>query len=114
MIIYRPHRGGLAEAMAEAREFESIEAMKEYIVEHDGSIPEWGHPFEVDDIVIGENLGPDNRIGWNDVHHICTKRYYSEDFMAKYGNPQCIGMCATDYGSLEQSQRMCKEFLEGK
>lgn len=33
MIIYRPHRGGLAEAMAEAKEFETEEEMKWHIYE---------------------------------------------------------------------------------
>lgn len=32
MIIYRPACGGLAEAMAQAKEFESEQEMKEYIV----------------------------------------------------------------------------------
>lgn len=33
MIIYRPHKGGLAEAMAEAKEFETEEEMKQHIFE---------------------------------------------------------------------------------
>ena len=32
MIIYRPHRGSLADAMAEAKEFNNEQEMKEYIV----------------------------------------------------------------------------------
>lgn len=32
MVIYRPHRGGFAEAMAEAQEFSSGEEMLAYIV----------------------------------------------------------------------------------
>lgn len=31
MIIYRPHRGGLFEALEEAREFNTIEEMKDFI-----------------------------------------------------------------------------------
>lgn len=46
MIIYRPHRGGLRQAMEEAVEFETFEVMKEYIVEQNAKIiPEWGAPF---------------------------------------------------------------------
>lgn len=40
MVIYRPHRGGLKEAMAEAKEFNSIDEMKRYICDkHNRSIP---------------------------------------------------------------------------
>ena len=31
MVIYRPHRGGLKEAMTEDKEFNSIDEMKRYI-----------------------------------------------------------------------------------
>lgn len=113
MIIYRPHRGGLRESMAEAREFESVEAMKKYIVEQN-TIPEWGRPFSVKDIVVRKSEGADERVGWKNVRRVCIKRYYVQDYIELFGAPQCIGHCATDYGSLEQSQRMCKEFLEGK
>ena len=33
MVIFRPHRGGLIEAMEEAKEFNSLKEMLEYIVE---------------------------------------------------------------------------------
>lgn len=35
MIQYRPHRGGLAEAMAEAKTFATIAEMKEHICNED-------------------------------------------------------------------------------
>lgn len=40
MIIFRPHRRMLDEAMAEAKEFDTVEEMKEHIVKlwHEG----WG------------------------------------------------------------------------
>ena len=102
MIIYRPHRGGLAEAMAETKEFETEEEMKRYIYEHHkGYFLDLGYPnapFDIVDIVIDkENPHEDNRIGWNDTMHVCVKRYGSKDYIKKYGTPQCIGMCATDY-----------------
>lgn len=51
MVIYRPHRGGLAESMAEAVQFDDFNSMKEYIVKKDGEV--WGNPMlSVDDIVI--------------------------------------------------------------
>lgn len=102
MIIYRPHRGGLAEAMAEAKEFETEEEMKRYIYEHhkayclDLGYP--NAPFEIEDIEIDyERPIEDERIGWNDEMYVCVKRYGNEDYIKKYGTSQCIGMCATDY-----------------
>lgn len=112
MIIYRPHRGGLRESMAEAREFESVEAMKEHIVRQHTD-EELGPAFDANDIMIDDDPVIDRRVGWYDSNYVLAKRYYNDDYVAKYGFPQCIGHCATDYGSLEQSQRMCKEFLEG-
>lgn len=102
MIIYRPHRGGLAEAMAEAREFETEEEMKHHIYEHyreySLDLVYLNAPFEIDDIVIEkENPREDDRIGWHDTMYVCVKRYGNEDYVEKYGDPQCIGMCATDY-----------------
>ena len=58
MVIYRPHRGGLKEALAEAKEFESFEEMKQYIYEHFKFVySDLGYkiePFGIDDIVIDE------------------------------------------------------------
>lgn len=75
MIIFRPHRGSLADAMAEAKEFENVEKMKNYIVKmwNDG----WQGPndlFSADDIVINDDsLVNDERIGWEDSKHVCVK-----------------------------------------
>lgn len=93
MVIYRPHRGGFAEAMAEAREFSSGEEMLAYIVaEH--TDPECGPAFALEDLVIGSEAREDHRNGWHDTRYVCTRRYYSED----YNPPAPIGFCAEDYG----------------
>jgi hypothetical protein len=91
-IIYRPHRGGTVfDSLEEAKEFDSIQEMKEYIVK------QWDNYFLVEDIVIiGKPLN-DNRINWKDVRYVCSKRFGNEDNIAKYGTPQCIGYCATEY-----------------
>lgn len=92
MIKYRPHRGSLEDAMKEAREFETYEDMKWHILrEH--SIGGIIRPFDLDDIVIGDVHGDDDRIGWKNVRYVCVKRYGSDDYMKLYGCPQCIGMC---------------------
>jgi len=100
MIIFRPHRMGMdiGEAMEKAKEFNTVDEMKEYIVElwQGGS----GSPtlFTIDDIVINkESAVNDTRIGWEDSMYVCVKRMGDEDYIEKYGTPQCIGMCATKY-----------------
>ena len=88
MIKYRPHRGGLDEAMKEYKEFFDIAEMLKYIEQvHDGMLTTY-------DIVIGESLGEDFRIGWKSTRYVCTTKYGNE----KYSVPQCIGMC--DLGEL--------------
>ncbi len=91
MIIFRPHRGSLSEAMSEAKEFENEEQMKEYIVS------KWYGYISVEDIVIDDNARNDDRNGWKDTMYVCTKRMGDDDYIKEYGTPQCIGMCATDY-----------------
>lgn len=91
MIIYRPHRGSLADAMAEVKEFNNKQEMKEYIVE------QWDGYISIEDIVIDNNPINDDRIGWEDTRYVCIKKLGEDDYMKKYGHPQCIGMCATIY-----------------
>lgn len=111
MVIYRPHRGLLAVAMAEAREFHNFEEMKRYIYEQAEEF-NGVKAFEIEDIVIDDDKCEDWRIGWNDTRHVCINRYFGENFIDNYGAPQCIGQCATDYPGLEQSKEMCRKFLE--
>lgn len=100
MIIFRPHRRTVYEAMSEAKEFNNEEEMKEYIVNswHDG----WSGQatlFTVDDIVIDKSSAVnDKRTGWEDSMYVCVKRMGNQ----KYEIPQCIGMCATKYKALNK------------
>jgi hypothetical protein len=91
MIIYRPHRGNLVDAMVEAKEFNNEQEMKEYVAN------QWDGYISVSDIVIVDNPHNDDRIGWKDTRYVCTKRFGEQDNMVLYGVPQCIGMCATEY-----------------
>ena len=93
MIIYRPHRGSLADAMSEAKEFNDEQEMKEHIVK------QWDNYFIVDDIVIDTKIVNDDRVGWKNSRSVCIKRLKKEDYIALYGSPQCIGTCATEYKS---------------
>lgn len=97
MIIYRPHRGMLADAMMEAREFKTLDEMKDYIIKRDI------FSIKKEDIVLSEKTHDDNRINWKDIHYVCIKGYKTFagtyiDYVKMYGKPQCIGMCSDDYG----------------
>lgn len=97
MIIFRPHRGSLADSLEEAREFDTVGEMKKYIVDdwkkHFDLIGLKSEPFGLDDIVIDEESVDDDRCGWHDCRYVCIKRLGKEI----YDIPQCVGMCATDY-----------------
>ena len=89
MLIYRPHRSSLAEAMKKARTFNSFEDIKNYVANEWNNL--WGYQIlNPDDIVLGEEFH-DDRIGWEDVHYLCAKKIGHEDYMEEYGCPQCIG-----------------------
>lgn len=107
MVIYRPHRGGLMDAMAEAKEFESFDEMKRYIYEQAEEFNGM-KPFEIEDIVVDDEGVEDLRIGWKDTRHVCVKRYFGRDFNDA---PQCIGMCSTDYPGLEGSIKKMRDFF---
>ena len=42
MIKYRPHRGGLKESMAEMREFETTDEMKQFVADEYNKYPAGG------------------------------------------------------------------------
>ena len=91
-VIYRPHRGGLAESMRLAQVFSSFDEMKEVIAASWASVCGTPPPFDKDDIVINDDsVVNDERTGWEDTKYVCVKRMYDE----VYSVPQCIGMCAT-------------------
>lgn len=87
MVKYRPHRGGLAEAMAESREFETIEEMIAYICAEDDFFK-----IEPEDIIVGEPHGHDFRVGWMNVRMVTTKRINN----TIYDPPAAIGFCCIE------------------
>jgi len=90
MLIYRPHRGSLAEAMVEAKTFNSFDEIKEYVANKWNSV--WGYNIlNQNDIVLDKESHNDDRIGWKDVRYLCTKKLGDEDYIKEYGHPQCIG-----------------------
>lgn len=91
MLIYRPHRSNLTDALKEAKEFKNEQEMKEFIVK------QWNNQFSASDVIIDTKVVNDIRIGWSDTRYVCVKRMGCEDYIALHGVPQCIGMCATNY-----------------
>lgn len=81
MILYRPQRGGLKEAMAEVKEFASLKDMFESVAkEHDGA-------FELEDMFVSYYCY-DDRIDW-ETYIVTTIRYGEE----QYDYPQAVGFC---------------------
>lgn len=88
MIVYRHHRGSLDEAMKTARTFENEKEMIQNICDDlNAVIP---NMVSESDIVIGDIIGDDDRIGWKNVRHVLAKRFGPENYV----HPQCIGFCA--------------------
>lgn len=86
-ILYRPHCGGLAEAMAEVKEFSTLKEMFEYIVKEAEELHDRA-PFGIDDLSI-RYCGYDRRIDW-DTCLVCTDKMFKQN----YQTSQAIGFCA--------------------
>lgn len=101
MIIFRHHRGGLAESMSTKREFYSFKELQEYIVDYMKPYMD----LQLSDVVASGEVHRDKRIGWEDVDYICIAGYnevsdkkgFETYFGGKYEHPLCIGMFATKY-----------------
>ena len=87
MVQYRPHRGGLAEAMSEAKTFTTIAEMKEHICNENDFFK-----IRPEDIEVGEPHGHDLRVGWYNVRLITTKRIRD----TIYDPPAAIGFCTIE------------------
>ena len=72
MIMYRPHRGGLAEAMLESKEFYTVEDMLDWIcTKHNYGTP-W---FKItpEELNISD-YGSDERVKWHNCYIVCFER----------------------------------------
>ena len=101
MIIYRPHRGSLEDAMKEAEAFNNWYQMTQYIASK-WNLAVGQKVISPDDIVMDTEPIDDKRTGWKDVHMVLVTRVGNENFMEKYGNPQCIGYCTYDVSSVKK------------
>lgn len=96
MIIYRPVRGGLDEAMAEKRTFENIHEMFATIEKESKE----SGIFEIEKewLLIDTEVVNDTRIGWKDTRKVLTVRIGNQDYLV----PQCIGYMATEFPGSEE------------
>lgn len=99
MIIYRPHRGSLEDAMKEAEAFNNWYQMTQYIASK-WNLAVGQKVISPDDIVMDTEPIDDKRTGWKDVHMVLVTRVGNENFIEKYKNPQCIGYCTYDVSSV--------------
>lgn len=99
MIVYRPHRGSLEDAMKEVKTFDNWYQMTHYIA-NNWNLAVGRKVINPDDIVMDDKSVNDDRVGWKDVHMVLATRIGNDNFMEKYGNPQCIGYCTYDVSSV--------------
>lgn len=91
IVKYRPHRGNLYDAMGNAKEFNCLDEMIEFIVSEWNEMG-FGDLFTEDDITISDDFGTDDRIDWKETRYILIKRMGTRE----YDNPQCIGYCSIE------------------
>lgn len=93
MIVYRPHRGSLEDAMKEAKTFLNEWQMKRYVA-NNWNLAIGRKLLDPEDIIIDSESTDDDRVGWKNVHMVCANKLNGEDYVEKYGCQQCIGYCA--------------------
>lgn len=82
MIIYRPHRGSLSDALSEVKEFSTWQELKEYVALTWNSMG-FGQVTS-SDVTIKDDPIEDKRIGWNDTRIVLLRGC-------------SVGFCATQY-----------------
>lgn len=85
MLVYRPQRGTLTDAMKEVKNFTNESDLFQFISnQYDGMI-------RPEDIELSEDSISDHRVGWDNVHMVLAKRIGDLDLVKIYGCGQCIG-----------------------
>lgn len=94
MIIYRPHRTSLSDALSEAKEFSTWQELKEYVASTWNSMG-FGQATS-SDVSIKDNSIEDERIDWKDTRMVLCKGYP-------------VGFCATQYPTPDDSIKVRSE-----
>ena len=72
MVMYRPNRGTLSEALEQAREFDSVEAMLNHVCTEHNKEFAW---FQITpEEICSERYGSDERIGWHNCFMLLFER----------------------------------------
>lgn len=88
MIVYRSHRGSLEEAMKTVVEFKDLKELKLHVCGEHNNV--FGREMlRPEDIIIGDEVINDTRIGWKETRHVLVKRMEGK----AYEHPQCVGFC---------------------
>ena len=91
MLIYRAHRGGLAESMDLARTFPDIDSLFCHIAEESSKS---GYlSISTSDLSVSPSASADSRTGWMDTRYVLPSRLGDEPYLT----PICIGMMATAF-----------------
>lgn len=85
MIIFRPQRGSLKEAMREVQEFESENDLQKHVANWWNSLGT--STVSEADVSFGKESIADYRIGWLDTRYVLL-------------NGCAVGFCATQYSRL--------------
>ena len=88
MIVYRPHRGSLEDAMKEVKTFDNWYQMTHYIA-NNWNLAVGKKVIDPDDIVMDDKPVNDDRVGWKDVHMVLATRIGNDNFMEKIGRASC-------------------------
>ena len=84
-ILYRPHRGGLREAMDEAMAFDTKEELQEHAQQH------WKYLYPEGRVIFGRtDIEVDERIGWLTTYVLLQRDPKDEK------STTCVGMCDID------------------
>lgn len=87
-IEYWPQRGSFEESKKEHKEFLSLQAALDYVIENSKCLT--GVPlFSLKDIYI-THYGVDSRLQ-NECFMLCVGKYGGEDYLKKYKHPMCHG-----------------------
>lgn len=96
MIIYRPHRVSLSDALSEVKEFSTWQELKEHITSTWNSMGYWHWQVGTSDVTIKDDPIEDERIGWKDSRMVLISGYP-------------VGFCATQYPTPDDSIKVRSE-----
>lgn len=108
-VVFIPQRGGLMEALENAKVFHDLRDMFNYIVESHSHHFDGVKAFSVENLSISYYCY-DHRKGTDD-YVICTDKYLDEDYLKKHNSPQALGFCVFEK-SLKSIKDNVRKYFE--